>query len=91
MWSAAQVPILERASLKCPLMCRKGMKIFNQNERGLLGSHLHVSALLQNFPGIDILSLSEPHIIIIINNLRIFQQDSLSILIDIVIIRVLLA
>ena len=38
--------------------------MFHQNARGLLGNHLHVSALLQSFPGIDILSLSEPHIVV---------------------------
>eukprot|EP00795_Rhopilema_esculentum_P007243 gene7243-12925_t len=40
----------------------KGMKIFHQNVRGLFGNLGHVSELLQSFPGIDILSLSETHI-----------------------------
>ena len=41
------------------LINKKGMKMFHQNARGLFG---HVSELLQNFPGIDILSVSETHI-----------------------------
>ena len=36
--------------------------MFHQNVRGLFGNLGHVSELLQSFPGIDILSLSETHI-----------------------------
>ena len=50
--------ILELTSL----LNNKGMKMFHQNVRGLFGNLGHVSGLLQSFPGIDILSLSETHI-----------------------------
>ena len=40
----------------------KRMEMFHQNVRGLFGNLRHVSELLQSFPGIDILSLSETHI-----------------------------
>ena len=50
--------ILELTSL----LNNKGMKMFHQNVRGLFGNLGHVSELLQSFPGIDILSLSETDI-----------------------------
>jgi len=46
------------------LICRKSIKMFHQNVRGLLANHLDKSTLLQNFPRIDILSMSETHIVV---------------------------
>ena len=46
------------------LMCNKGMKMFHRNVKGLFGNHFHLSALLQNFSGIDILSMSATHIVV---------------------------
>ena len=44
------------------LIKTRGIKIFHQNARGLSGNYGHVAELLQSFPGLHILSLSETHI-----------------------------
>ena len=44
------------------LLMNRGIKIFHQNARGLLGNIVHVAVLLQSFPGMDILTLSETHL-----------------------------
>ena len=40
----------------------RGIKLFHQNARGLIGNYGHFAELLQSFPGMHILSLSETHI-----------------------------
>ena len=44
------------------LIKTRGIKISHQNARGLSGNFGHVAELLQSFPGMHILSLSETHI-----------------------------
>ena len=44
------------------LLHSRGIKIFPQNLRGLLGNLAHVSALLRSSPSMDILTLSETHL-----------------------------
>ena len=44
------------------LLDQGGLKIFNQNVRGLFSNRLYLTELFQNFKGIDILALSETHI-----------------------------
>ena len=44
------------------IFSKKGLKLFYQNVRGLLSNREAVHELLQSFPKIDIMSLSETHI-----------------------------
>jgi hypothetical protein len=43
------------------LLKQSGLKFFHQNVRGPFSNKLYITELLQNFTGINILSLSEMH------------------------------
>ena len=44
-------------------MKSRGLKVFHQNVRGIFTNFVHVQELLDRYKGMDILSLSETHII----------------------------
>lgn len=44
------------------LVKNRGMNLFHLNVQGLLSSHIHISRILQNFPKINLLTLSETHL-----------------------------